>query len=109
MKKKRLWFSIKAEHCRFVAKRGSGNGGQKKQKTSSAIQCFHDPSGAMGESEDSRDQKQNRKTAFLRMVGTPEFKGWLQLKIEAGKGNVEIEEADDRGNRIPRKLRLDEV
>jgi hypothetical protein len=106
---RRLWFSITEKDCRFLAKRGSGNGGQKKQKTSSAIQCFHDESGAMGESEDSREQKQNRKLAFGRMVKSPEFQGWLKLKIEAGLGHVEIEEATEQGNRVSRKLRMDEV
>lgn len=109
MRKKRLWFSVTAKDCRFIAKRGSGDGGQKRQKTSSAIQCFHDPSGAMGESEDSRDQLQNKKAAFLRMTKTKEFQGWLRLKIESGLGHVEIEEATELGNKVTRKLRMDEV
>jgi hypothetical protein len=109
MRKRTKWFSITKDDCRWIAKRGSGNGGQKKQKTSSAIQCFHDPSGAMGESEDARDQILNRRTAFKRMVESPEFQSWLKLKIDAGLGKVEIEEADEAGNTVKRKLRLDEV
>lgn len=63
----------------------------------------------MGESEDARSQFQNRQMAFRRMIETKEFQGWLKLKIEAGLGNVEIEEYDAHGNPIKRKLRLDEV
>ncbi len=102
-------FSVTKDDCRFIAKRGSGNGGQAKQKTSSAIQCFHDPSGAMGESEDSRNQVLNKREAFKRMIETKEFKSWLKLKIEAGLGHVEIEENTDQGNRVKRKLGMDEV
>lgn len=109
MVKKQLLFSVTANDCRFVTKRGSGNGGQKKQKTSSGIQCFHDPSGAMGECTDSRDQPVNRKRAFKRMTETKEFQSWLMLKIEASKGTIEITEATDQGNKVTRKLRMDEV
>ena len=80
-----------------------------QNKTASAIQCFHEPSGAMGEAEDSRKQSQNRNSAFERMVATPEFQTWLKLKIDAAKGDVEIEEPDDNGKRIKRKLRHEEV
>lgn len=107
--KKKLWFSITEKDCRFIAKRGSGKGGQKKNKTSNAIQCFHDPSGAMGESEDGSVQTLNKRTAFKRMVESKEFQSWLNLKIEAGKGNVEITEDTELGNKITRKLRIDEV
>lgn len=106
---KKLWFSITAKDCEFKTKRGSGNGRQKKQKTSSAVQCFHKESGAMGEAEDAREQSQNKKLAFKRMTDTPEFKSWLNLKIEAGKGNIEITENTEQGNQVSRKLRMDEV
>lgn len=109
MKKREKMFSVTASDCRWVAKRGSGKGGQKRNKTSNAIQCFHDPSGAMGESEDGREQSLNRRTAFERMCKTPEFQSWLKLKVEAGLGHVEIEEATELGNRTSRKLRMDEV
>lgn len=102
-------FSVTAADCRFLAKRGSGNGGQKKQKTSSAIQCFHDPSGAMGECENGRSQSLNKIEAFRRMSETPAFKTWLRLKIDAAKGHVLIDEMDERGFKSRRNLRMDEV
>lgn len=102
-------FSVTAQDCRFIAKRGSGKGGQKRNKTSNAIQCFHDPSGAMGEAEDGRSQLHNRSKAFERMTQTPEFKTWLQLKADAAMGKVEIEEPTEGGFRATRLLRADEV
>lgn len=108
-KKKTKMFSVTAADCEWQVFRGSGNGGQKKQKTSSGVRCCHRPSGAEGKATDSRDQSINRKTAFERMVATDEFQSWLQLKIEAGLDNVEIESQDEKGNKVNRLLRIDEV
>lgn len=109
MKQRTKMFSVTAADCEFQVYRGSGDGGQKKQKTSSGVRCIHPASGAVGEAEDSRMQSQNRKTAFERMAATKEFQSWLNLKIDAGLGKVEIEETSEQGNKISRKLRLDEV
>jgi protein subunit release factor B len=110
MKRNRqLLFRLTEKDFTFQAKRGSGNGGQKKNKTSSAIQCFHEPSGAMGESEDSRKQPQNRKIAFQRCVESLAFKAWLNMKIDAAKGDIEITEPDDQGKMTTRKLSHEEV
>lgn len=108
-RKKRLLFSITADDCEFKDKRGSGNGGQKKNKTSSAIQCFHRPSGAMGEAEDHREQSLNRKLAFKRMAESAAFQAWAKLKADAALGLVDIEENDDHGNPTKRKVRMDEI
>jgi protein subunit release factor A len=89
--------------------RGSGNGGQKKQKTSSGVRCVHIASGAEGKATDSRDQSTNRQTAFERMAATAEFQSWMKLKIAAAKGEIQIEETSDLGNKIVRKLGMEEV
>jgi len=104
MKKRQKVFSITAKDCVFKDKRGSGCGGQKKNKTSSAIQCFHPDSGAMGEAEDERSQTHNRRTAFRRMAESPEFQSWMKMKIAAVRGEIEIEE-----DGFTRPLRHDEV
>lgn len=44
---------------------------------------IHHPSGARGESREERSQLQNKRTAFLRMVKTPQFQLWL--RIETGR------------------------
>lgn len=109
MKKRQLLFRLTEEDFVFKAKRGSGKGGQKKNKTSSAIQCFHEPSGAMGEAEDAREQSQNKKLAFKRCTASAEFKSWLQLKIDAAMGKVEIEESDEKGIMRKRLLNHEEI
>jgi protein subunit release factor B len=108
-KNKTKLFSVTADDCTWQVFRGSGDGGQKRQKTSSGVRCYHPPSEAEGKATDNRMQSQNRKTAFERMVASKEFQSWLNLKIEAAKGNVEIEETNEHGNKTTRPLRVDEV
>lgn len=73
-------FSVTAKDCEWSYTRGTGAGGQKRNKTSSAVHCMHRVSGAHGYSESSRSQADNRKDAFLKMVETDEFKKWLRLE-----------------------------
>lgn len=109
MKNRELLFRLTEADFVFKVTRGSGSGGQKKNKTSSAVQCFHEPSGSMAEAEDTRSQAQNKKLAFKRITETPKFKAWLKMKIDAAKGDIEVEEADDHGKMVKRKLRHEEV
>jgi len=80
---KELLFSIRKEDFDWQFFRGSGNGGQKRQKTSSACRCIHRASGAVGESRDGRSQSHNRETAFLHCVESPEFQSWFRLHTAA--------------------------
>ena len=90
---KELLFSVTAADCRFDYYRGSGKGGQKRNKTSSAVRCVHIASGAMGQAEDSRSQHDNKKLAFKRMAETPKFKAWHQLEVARMTGALaQIEE-----------------
>lgn len=109
MKKKELLFRLTDNDFDFQAKRGSGKGGQKKNKTSSAIQCFHRPSGAIGESEDQREQSQNKRLAFKRCTDTLQFRAWLGMKIDAACGKIEITEIDEQGVERTRLLDHQEV
>jgi protein subunit release factor B len=76
---------------------GSGNGGQKKQKTSSACRIVHRASGAEGKSQDSRKQSENQALAFKRMTETKEFKVWMKIQQDIILGNIKYEEADANG------------
>lgn len=92
-----LLFSVTASDCDFNYIRGSGKGGQKRNKTSSAVRCTHKASGAVGYSEDTRSQPQNKKIAFRRMTETKEFKYWHRLEIARRTGKLlEAKEETDR-------------
>jgi protein subunit release factor A len=81
MKKERqLLFSVTKDDCDWSYTRGTGNGGQKKNKTNSAVHCKHRASGAKGYSESSRSQLDNRRDAFVKMCNTEEFKKWHRLE-----------------------------
>lgn len=58
---------LKKGDLKFKATRGSGKGGQNRNKVSTAIQLTHEPSGIQIRSEDSNSQKQNRKSAETKL------------------------------------------
>jgi protein subunit release factor B len=73
-------FSVTAADCEWSYTRGTGAGGQKRNKTSSAVHCHHRPSGAHGYSEASRSQHDNKIDAFVKMSRTNDFKKWHHLE-----------------------------
>lgn len=79
-RKRELLFSVTAKDCEWSYTRGSGNGGQKKNKTSSAVHCMHRPSGAHGYSEASRSQHDNKRDAFVKMAESEQFRVWNRME-----------------------------
>jgi hypothetical protein len=55
------------EDCRFEAIRGSGPGGQKRNKTSNAIRLTHLPTAIHVFAEESRSQSENKHRAIRRL------------------------------------------
>lgn len=53
--------------CRWDAFRASGPGGQKRNKTSSAVRMTHTPSGISAIANESRSQIKNREKALERL------------------------------------------
>jgi protein subunit release factor B len=70
---KELLLSVTLKDCDVQCKRGSGKGGQNRNKRDTAVRIVHRASGAVGESQEQRSQLQNKRAAFLRMVQTPVF------------------------------------
>jgi protein subunit release factor B len=100
-----LVFSVTASDCVWKYTRGTGNGGQKKNKTNSAVHCMHPPSGAHGYAEEHREQRKNRQVAFQKMAETKEFKDWSHLEFNRKTG---IQAAiEDKVNRELLKIRVD--
>ncbi|HEX2973471.1 MAG TPA: peptide chain release factor-like protein [Tepidisphaeraceae bacterium] len=54
-------------HCRWETFRGPGPGGQKRNKTSSAVRITHLPTALSAIAMESRSQHQNRARAFARL------------------------------------------
>lgn len=55
------------EQCEVDTYRASGPGGQKRNKTSSAVRLRHPPTGLIVIAEESRSQHENRAKALKRM------------------------------------------
>jgi protein subunit release factor B len=80
-KNRELLFTVDGKRdCKFEYFRGSGPGGQKRNKTESKVRCTHIDSGAIGESDDTRSQHENKRIAFRRMAETKEFKSWHRMQ-----------------------------
>lgn len=101
--------TIQKSDFRFDFMRGTGKGGQKRNKTSSACRCTHLATGLVGYSEDSRQQHLNRKNAWLKIVKTDKFKKWLRAKAYQKLGYLaEIEKKvdDDLSDRSKIKIEI---
>jgi hypothetical protein len=55
------------QQCEIDTYRASGPGGQKRNKTSSAVRLRHRPSGLIVIAEESRSQHENKAKALLRL------------------------------------------
>lgn len=96
MTKKEILFSVTRKDCEWSYFNGTGNGGQAKNKTRSAVRVHHPPSGARGVSQESRSKLDNEKSAFSKMANTDEFKKWARLEAARVTGKLkEIEEKID--------------
>lgn len=66
--------------CSVDTYRASGPGGQKRNKTSSAVRLRHQPSGLIVIAEESRSQHENKAKALKRMRRTL----WLEIREPVG-------------------------
>ena len=60
--------TVRKDDFVIVFYRGSGPGGQHRNKTDSACRMKHVPTGTVTQSEEHKKQGQNKKAAFKRMT-----------------------------------------
>jgi len=98
-------FSVTAADCDWEYMRGTGPGGQKRNKTESKVRCTHRASGAVGESDETRSQHDNKRKAFVKMADTTKFKAWHKLECARRMGKLaDIEEQVNREMRTNVKV-----
>lgn len=83
-----LLFSVTDKDCRWDYFRGSGKGGQKRNKTSSGVRCTHIASGAVGVSDETRSQHRNKRLAFAKMAHSKEFEAWHKIEVARMTGKL---------------------
>lgn len=100
-----LLFSVTAADMRWDYYNGSGNGGQNRNKRENCVRCTHEPSGAVGKSEDERSQAQNKQLAFRRCVESKKFRDWT--KLEAARRQGVLEQVEQEVDRQMRQIRVE--
>lgn len=100
---KKVVFSVTLKDCDVQTKRGSGKGGQNRNKRDTAVRIVHRASGAVGESEEERSQLQNKRAAFRRMAETSKFKAWLRC----ARGEATLAEIEVSEQMRPRNLKME--
>jgi protein subunit release factor A len=104
---RRLLFSVTRKDFEMQVFRSGGKGGQNQNKVNSGVRLIHHPSGARGEARDSRDQPQNKRSAFERLLQTKEWKGWHRAECARRLGQTAlVEQAVEDGLR-PENLRVE--
>ncbi len=72
---------LKACQVERLRAKGSGAGGQRKNKVATAVRITHTPTGCVGQAAERRDQEVNRKHAVfrLRVALALQERGWFEL------------------------------
>lgn len=99
-------FSVSIHDCRVDTFRSGGKGGQNQNKVESGVRVVHEPSGAVGESREHRDQLQNKRAAFRRMASTKEFKAWVNIVAAEMKSGKTIDQLIDESMK-PENLKIE--
>jgi len=88
---KEILVKVTIHDCEVQTFRAGGKGGQNQNKVESGVRVIHKPSKARGESRETRNQHENKKRAFLRMIDTPQFKAWIKLETAKALGQPSLE------------------
>lgn len=97
MSKKERLFSVTRKDCEWSYFNGTGNGGQAKNKTRSAVRLYHPPSGVHVQAQESRSKLDNEQLAWKRLGNHPDFVKWARLEAARVTGKLaEIEEKIER-------------
>jgi len=91
-KNKELLFTVTKKDFIIEPYKGSGKGGQHRNKTMSCCRIKHPDSGVTTQACEERDFHKNRKVAFRRMIKHQKFEAWRKQKAyEISHGIKEVE------------------
>lgn len=78
---KELLFSITRKDFVIEHTRGSGPGGQHRNKSATGRRITHPESGVSVNATDGRSAEQNLRNAFRRLIEDPKFKSWFRMRV----------------------------
>ena len=106
---KELLFSLSKDKGDFVVQpfKGSGKGGQKRNKTMSACRIIHPESGAVSECQEERSFEQNKKKAFERLIEKDKFQQWYKLECLRQRGILAQIEDEVEQDIQPENIRVE--
>ena len=106
---KELLFSLTKKDFELEFYRGSGKGGQNRNKVETGVRIRHPASGAVAEDCTERSQLQNKKKAFNKLTKTKEFQLWHKLECAKRLGQtVDIEDYVNQQMQ-PQYLKIEEI
>lgn len=73
-------FTVTIKDCEVSTYRGSGPGGQHRNKTATGVRIKHVPSGAVAEDCTTRSQLDNKRAAWGKLVRSSKFQIWCRTK-----------------------------
>jgi len=95
-KKEKLFSLLPGKDLIFTAIRGSGPGGQNRNKNSTGILLKHPASGVQIRATDDKSQKVNKRNALHRLAENKKFKLWVNMQSAAIiQGYADIEKKMD--------------
>ena len=89
---KKLLFSVTIDGCEVQAFRSGGKGGQNQNKVESGVRIIHHPSGARAESRETRDQLENKRRAWKRLVTSDTFQRWHRVEVSKRLGQKSVDD-----------------
>lgn len=108
---RQLLFSLSKAKGDFVIQpfKGSGKGGQKRNKTMSACRIIHPASGAVSECQEERSFDQNKKKAFQRLIEKPKFKAWYKIECARQLGHMKEIDHQVENDMQGKNIRIESV
>ncbi|KKL85670.1 hypothetical protein LCGC14_1952380 [marine sediment metagenome] len=102
-----LLFRLTKKDFKIEHIRGSGPGGQHRNKSHTGVRITHPASGASASATDSKSQKTNRKNAFRRLVETNRFKKWH--RVECARHMFDKKQVEAKVDRMmaPKNLKVE--
>lgn len=85
-------FSVSIHDCKIETFRCGGKGGQNVNKRETGVRVRHEPSGAVAESREHREQHRNKVNAFVKMANSDKFQKWVRVEAARRVGKPSPDE-----------------